>query len=117
MTQDLSFHEATVLELTREGDTARLELQDIRIGERFADATVFVDGVETITIDDQPVAALEKEYEDGEVLTLEIGERHILLVVEWNDFARRLSQTRGLEIHGQSVRVMTSEPREEMSHS
>jgi hypothetical protein len=45
------------------------------------------------------------EAEDGEVLTLDIHEDRLTLVVEWNEFQARSSFVRGYELQADLIEV------------
>ncbi len=81
------FHDASLEDCASEGDTLRLEFQDISLewGEEYYRASVVLSGVRTIRRFDEPVAQLAMEG-DGEVLQFRKGEGRALLLVEWHTY-------------------------------
>jgi len=48
-------------------------------------------GIKNIKVDDKIYnGILQKQYDDGEIFRLEIGNNKIFLLVEWNDFPPKL---------------------------
>ena len=79
------FHDAGLEECVAEGDSLRLEFENIIIDtgtEEYYRATVVFSGVREIRRFDVPVAQLTMEG-DGEVLQFRRGEGTALLLVNW----------------------------------
>lgn len=82
------FHDASLEECVSEGDTVRLEFQDISLEwgkEEYYRASVVLGGVRAIRRFDVPVAQVAMEGE-GEVLQFRRGEGRALLLVEWHTY-------------------------------
>ncbi len=82
------FHDASLEECALEGDSLRLEFQDISLEwgkEEYYSAIVILSGVRAIRRFDVPVAQLTMEGE-GEVLQFRRGEGRALLLVEWHTY-------------------------------
>jgi hypothetical protein len=107
--QNVSFHEASVTRLSSEQESVVLELEGVTTRERTTNASVTVHGVTEITVDGSPTNAVAMEYEDGEVLTLDVGPNNIRLIVEWNDFGHRRSCTRSYAIRGAHIDIALHE--------
>jgi hypothetical protein len=102
----LSFHESTVVAFHGTKPFVCLELADVRSGERLVSAEIDIRDVEAIWVDREPADAVMMECPDGEVLTLDLREKDVQVIVQWNDFASRRSITRSYVIRGTpSVRL------------
>jgi hypothetical protein len=89
------FHEATLLaiELAAPG-CVTLILDDVLLGDERRRVQVTLREVEKLERDGLPVRELIMEMPDAEVLALRsTGRATWQLLLLWNDFARRLSQT------------------------
>jgi hypothetical protein len=90
--QDLaqvSFHEATIVNISRLGDVVDLALDGVLIADTRRPANVTVEGVRGVLRDGSPANELHMEEEDGEILTLREEGEDVILVVQWNDFATK----------------------------
>ncbi len=82
------FHDAGLERCVSEGDSLRLEFENIIIDvdeEEYYRAAVILSGVREIRRFDVPVAQLTMEGE-GEVLQFHKGEGRALLLVEWHTY-------------------------------
>ena len=106
--QDLtqvSFHEATVVGLFRNGSTVTLTLDDVYIAGVQRPAKVVIEGVSVTLRDGSPVDGLHMEKEDGEILTLRREGSEVKLAVEWNDFAAKSQETVVYSLLGQKIEM------------
>jgi hypothetical protein len=97
---ELSFHEATVAAFARRDDTVRLALSDVRDRDRRRSVYLEVREVVEIVSDGVVVDTVSMEHEDGEVMTLDVSDENIYLIVQWNDFDNRTSVTKSYRIRG-----------------
>lgn len=84
--ESTELHDASFEQCVSEGDTLRLEFQNIiiEIGkEEYYRASVILNGVREIRRFNEPIAQLAMEG-DGEVLEFHRGEGKALLLVEWH---------------------------------
>ncbi len=89
--QDLaqvSFHEATLVGISRQGGDVDLALDGVLVADTRRPANVIVEGVSGILREGLPVDELRME-EDGEILTLREKGTDVILVIQWNDFATK----------------------------
>jgi hypothetical protein len=91
--EELSFHEATVLELSREGKTIHLVLAGVQHDGKIGSAEITFSAVRAIHRDGVSAATIGMEYPDGEVLSFRPGSAAADLIVEWNDFESGTSNT------------------------
>jgi hypothetical protein len=94
--QDLnlvSFHEATIVDISRNGSTVNLALDDLYIAGVQMAAQVAIEGVSAILRDGSPVDAIRMEKEDGEILTLRRRVGEVTIAVQWNDCATKNRET------------------------
>lgn len=106
MASELSFHESTVVAFDRQHDVVRLSLSDVRYNERTRSVYVEVRDVTAILADGRIVTDVRMEHEDGEVLTLEVSDEQVYLIVQWNDFGNHATTTKSYRVNGHvSVRL------------
>lgn len=99
-TSDLSFHDATVVVFDRRQDAVCLGLSDVHHHQGSRSVRIEVRDIVEIIADGAVVDTIAMEHEDGEVLTLEVSDESIFLIVQWNDFDNRKSVTRSYRITG-----------------
>ena len=107
-TANISFHEATVTAFNATADAVQLELVDVKSGDASHAARIRIAGVTRILVDGESAGAVAMEREDGEVLTLDLSDREVYAIVQWNDFAGRASVTRAYRIEGETVTLTLS---------
>jgi hypothetical protein len=105
-----SFHEATASAFFREADTVHLHLDDVKCGDRLCSAAIAISGIRRIRIDNEEADVVTMEEQDGEILTLEIGENHLYAIIQWNDFVGHRSATLAYRIEGAATAIQFSSP-------
>lgn len=105
MDADVSFHESTITSFFKEKHVVHISLEGVTTRDGRAVADVTVVGVNEVLIDGERSDILQMDFDDGEVLTLDVGPAHIDLVVVWNDVASRDARTRCYRIEGRDVAV------------
>jgi hypothetical protein len=106
--QDLnqvSFHEATIVDIFRNGSTVNLALDDVCIAGVHRALQVVIEGVSATLRDGSPVDGIRMEKADGEILTLRSEGGEITLAVQWNDFAAKNQETVVYSLLG--LRILT----------
>ncbi len=102
----ISFHEATLTGIAREGSTVSLTLEDVLISGTPITVEVTVSGVTSVIRDGTPVPGLRMETGDGEVLSLHKGKGQVLLALEWNDFATQSQHTVVYLFKGRNINLL-----------
>jgi len=105
--ENVGFHEASIIEINQENQTIRMVLEGVHvhINDQPRNASVCLNGVGQIICDELPISELVMEYPDGEVLTLDMNLRPVLLIVEWNDFEHHRQKTRCYRISCETADV------------
>ena len=101
----LSFHEATVTGLALEAAGGELRLQGVFSESGLLFVTVHLENITLCEVDGEVVENLAMEASDGEVLTLDIHEHGIKLIVEWNEWTPRRQFVRTYDVQADSVGV------------
>jgi hypothetical protein len=86
---DLSFHDAAIAAIQREGTSYILDVEDVAVnhGEDVVNGTLTFDGVRRITIDGRETAEFVMAGDDGEIIELEQLPGPVFrLVVIWTLF-------------------------------
>jgi len=70
---NLSFHDATIAAMEREGSSYALHVEDVAVddGEDIVNGTLVLDGVRRILVDDKELPELVMAGDDGEILELQ----------------------------------------------
>jgi hypothetical protein len=70
---NISFHDATIVSVSREGDDCVLEVEDVVIGDgdEIVAGTITFEGVSRITVDGEEAEGIEMAGDDGEILEFE----------------------------------------------
>jgi hypothetical protein len=110
MTSNVSFHQSTVTEFHRRAGAVRLALTDVKTSEGSHAAEIQIDGVTRIIVDGADVEVVGMEHDLGEVLTLDLSNREMYAIVQWNDFVNHTSVTRSYRIEGEHVKFTMSPP-------
>jgi hypothetical protein len=95
---DLSFHDAAIAAIRREGTSYILDVEDVAVnhGEDVVNGTLTLEGVRRITIDGRETADFIMAGDDGEIVELEqLPGQVIRLVVIWTQFTPN-DETRNL---------------------
>jgi hypothetical protein len=94
------FHEATVVGFCRHDAVFELELEDVLVEQKKSRVLLMVQPVLGVTIDGEPSNDLLMEADDGEILTLELSDDFLSMVIEWNDFSHKKSVTKSYHVFG-----------------
>lgn len=105
--KQMNFHEATVVAFRRSDSAVMLELEDVLVGGAKSNVALRISPVYSLSIDDEPHDGEELlEYDDGEVLSLEMSDECVVLNVEWNDFSSGASCTKSYKILAGGISVL-----------
>jgi len=88
-----SFHESTLERVYFEDTRLTLRLSGVKFDGKNSCADLRLSGLGRICCDGIAIQKFEMRYPDAEVLSLEFGDDAIKLVLEWNDFSSRSSET------------------------
>jgi hypothetical protein len=95
--EQLSFHESTLIGITRQGQSLSLELEDVHTGDGNANVVITMSGVRAIVCDGKMIDKFAMEAEEAEVLTLQFSATSMELIVEWPDFLTHKDWTRSYQ--------------------
>ena len=87
---DLSFHDAAIAAIHRDGESTILDVEDVAVnhGEDIVNGTLTFDGVRRILRDGEEISELTMAGDDGEILELEeLPGPVIRMFVIWTHFA------------------------------
>jgi hypothetical protein len=102
----IGFHEAGIVNISTHGGTISLLLEGVHVSaEKVSGASVRLVNVSYILRDGVPSEEIAMEYQDGEVLTLDIRSDSVQLIVLWNDFKRHLERTISYRVQCERVEV------------
>jgi hypothetical protein len=102
----ISFHEASIVGVTSGNESVCLSLEGIHVGDQTRKALICFNGLRQLIRDGAPVHQLGMEYPDGEVLTFAPSPESITLVVQWNDFPRKLERIVSYRVMCDSVEIV-----------
>ena len=103
--KQMGFHEATVVRFCKYDAVLELELEDVLVDGQKARVVLKVLPVSSVMIDGELSNAPLMAADDGEILTLEMSENALSLIIEWNDFSRRKSFTKSYRVLGGEISV------------
>ena len=95
---DLSFHDATIAAIEREGTSIVIDVEDVAVnhGEGIADGTLTLEGVRRVVRDGERVSELAMAGDDGEIVELEESPGPVIRIcVIWTRHASN-DETRSL---------------------
>lgn len=105
--EHIGFHECTVVQFRIDNNTLKLILDGARINENDVRVVLNMSEVTSASADgtilDIASTISMMEAEDGEVLTLNISDGALSLVVEWHDFLNKKFFTKSYRILGKDV--------------
>ena len=102
-----TFHDAVVVRFI--ASRGRIEIDVERVSCYNGDelnqeaGKLIVEGVSRLTENGEPVAAPTVEFDDGQILELEMHSRHLELLIEWENYSSHSTQVAEYEIYGESV--------------
>src|SRR5829696_5427568 len=103
-----TFHDAVVVRFALLRDRIEIDIEGVSTfdGDKSSQETgkLIVEGVSSFTENHEPVAAPTFEFDDGQILELEMHSRCLKLLVEWENYSSKSTEVAEYEIHGDSVR-------------
>jgi hypothetical protein len=105
--EDLCCHEATVLEFIKYQTSILLRLEDVHIGEQVANIELLFNGIRKLEVDNKPTEFPLMAAEDGEILTLDLNDNTVELLIEWNDFTHRSRFVKSYLIECEEIFIKT----------
>lgn len=103
----LSFHESTVTKFLTVQNNFVIGLEDVSTDCSSDKVEIVVEDFSKILVDSVPAVepSLTMPCADGEVLTLELDEEKVFVLVEWNDFSSGTSFTQSYEVNGNKIQT------------
>lgn len=96
----MSFHEATITKFCRHDATVEIRLEDVLVDGLKSQVILKISPVASVMIDSELSDSYLMEAGDGEILSLEISDDGISMIIEWNDFSQGKSFTKVYKISG-----------------
>jgi hypothetical protein len=109
---DVSFHDAVIEDIRNEGQTLVFAVEDVVVddGDEIAPGLLAFEGVSRITLDGNPVPALEMAGDDGEIADLQVTDGPVVkLVVLWTHQDSHEETTHSYRIECRNVRWTRSD--------
>ena len=103
--QQVSFHDASIVGISSTHNVLHLLVEDVSVGQSKQSMTVTVNGIESLTRDDLPLAMLKMETDDGEILDFNVEGNVVTLVVTWYQHSPRSQDTHVYRIFGKEIRI------------
>ena len=109
-----TFHDAVVVRFTALKNRIEIDIKEVLNydGDEVSRETgkLIVEGVSYFTENHEPVVAPTFSFDDGQILELEIDDRSLQLLVEWENYSLSSTEVAEYEIHGDSVRWVPAAP-------
>ncbi len=102
---EISFHNASLVGICQVRDHVVLSLEDVSVCDDQVSAAVTISNIEYLTRDGLPLANLQMETDDGEVLRLAVDSDIVTLVVTWHQYAPRSSDTHTYRMSGKRIKL------------
>ncbi|MBU2714458.1 hypothetical protein [Zooshikella harenae] len=99
----LNFHESTITKFATDNASLIIELEDVKTSSSIINMSIEVQNISTIIVDSHKQQYLSMPAPDGEVLSLELKDSSLNLLVEWNDFKKNNSFTHNYIVEGENV--------------
>jgi hypothetical protein len=103
-----TFHDAVVVRFAALRDRIEIDIEGVSSykGDESSRETgkLIVEGVSFFTENDKSVAAPTFKFDDGQILELEMQDRCLKFLVEWENYSVSSTEVAEYEIHGDSVR-------------
>ena len=100
------FHEATVQRFLRNNNEVTLDLDDVHVNGVIKSIRIICNGVKKLDTDGKNIDVQLMPTNDGEILTLEIFDRSLKVIIEWNEFDKHTSSTNAYEIECESITIV-----------
>lgn len=104
--KQMNFHEASVVRFCKSDEGIELQLDNVLVGGERRRVILNISPVFSMKIDGEMSSAPLMAADDGEILTLEMSEQAVSLVIEWNDFSNKKSFVRSYQLLGRKVSVL-----------
>lgn len=89
----ISFHDSSVTAVAWEGDSLEIRFDGVATETASIGVVIRAEGLLGAEIGGTVWTAAERLPSDGEVLSLNLGEGELRLLVEWHDWAKKQSKT------------------------
>jgi hypothetical protein len=112
------FHDGNLIDLRHNGDNVEFVIESAEIDPNEIDnkeilsesntlkGTLRLTCVKTIKVGNKLYNGfLEKNYDDGEILDLEINDSNVMILIEWKNFPpkRRINEVTKIELQAESI--------------
>jgi len=101
----ISFHEATIVALQRNGSNIELRLEGVSSADGSRAATLVLENIVHCEIDGVVGASPIMEAGDGEVLKLTVRDDGIAMLIEWNEWETKSHFVRSYDLQADAVHV------------
>jgi hypothetical protein len=102
-----TFHDAVVVRFGRSGDRIEIDIKSVSVyegNESYQETgKLIVEGVSSFTENHKPVSAPTFKFDDGQILELELNERCVKLLIEWENYSLSAIEIAEYEIHGDRI--------------
>lgn len=106
--QQMGFHEATVVRFCKYDAALQLELEDVLVEGKKSRVILEVSPVSSMLIDGDVSNSPLMVANDGEILALEVSKNILSFIIEWNDFSCKKTFTKSYRVFGDGVSVSVS---------
>ena len=106
--KNIEYHDSTLTNLITQGDVVKLDLENVLVDGRQRKVSIILHRVQKMEIEDQEVAEVSMEGEDGVILTLDVNQDSMELIVEWHNYSphRSIVKHCRIECTSSSVEVL-----------
>lgn len=101
----LSFHESTVDQFSMSGDIFLIHLLDVKCSGKKLDVKIEISEIKEIFVDSSLSDIPIMLEEDAEVLQLNILGDELKLLVEWNNFFKKTSDTKSYRFIAKKIAI------------
>lgn len=102
----VSFHDSSLTKVAYYGQDLHLSFEDVHVTEENQKCEIHIKNVSKVLADNVEVSTFEMEFEDAEVLDLEIEGDALFALVIWTDFKQGHSKTVSYRVSGERVNLV-----------
>ena len=101
----VSFHDSSLIGVSRSGPTITLALEDVNASDSQSSINVAISGADAILQDGLPIHDLQMETADGEIVQLSEESRTVTLIIRWHRYAPKSHRTAVYTLSGPNLQL------------
>ena len=101
----IGYHESTIVSVRQVDGSIDFVLEDVQVDDSLHTVSIRAAGIKRVLFDGNAIEDFTGRCEGGEILTLNLTDRDLYLIVELTDFKTQLAETHSCQITCESILI------------